>query len=70
MASEFVGLITLVKNDLMGLNDEEIKIKKMAKKFGVDDPQYLQDAIDALSYLILHLAKLNASQDDFSGIYD
>ena len=45
----------------MGLNQEEIKIKKMAKKFGIDDPQYLQDAIDALSYLFLHLAKLNAS---------
>ena len=41
----------------------------MAKKFGISDPQYLQDGIDALAYLILHIAKVKASEAEFETLY-
>ena len=46
----------------MGISEGKIPVKKMSKKFGIDDPQYLLDAIDAVSYLILHMAKVNANE--------
>ena len=66
----FSELISLIRNDLMGISNQPIPVKKMAKKFGIDDPQYLQDAIDAVAYLILHMAKVNANESEFLSIYD
>ena len=39
------------------------------ERFG-QDPQDIQAALDALSYLILHLAKVKASADEFEIIYE
>jgi hypothetical protein len=39
------------------------------ERFG-QDPQDIQAALDALSYLILHLAKVKASADEFDIIYE
>ena len=66
----FVELITAVRNDLMGLTEGPLKIKKMAKRFGIDDPGLLSDAIDAIAYLILHTAKLNATEEDFNQLFE
>ena len=60
----------MIRNDLMSLTEGAMPVKKMAKKFGISDPQYLQDAIDALAYMILHIAKLNASQEDFETLFE
>ena len=54
----------------MGVLDGKFPVKKLAKKFNIDDPQYLMDAIEALSYLILHLAKIDASEEEFISLYD
>ena len=59
----------MVRNDLLGISQQKIPVKKMSKKFGISDPQYLQDGIDALSYLILHIAKVKASETEFETIY-
>ena len=66
----FSEIISLIRNDIMGISNQPIPIKKMSKKFGIEDPQYLQDAIDAVAYLILHIAKVNASEQEFLSIYD
>ena len=54
----------------MCLSNEEMNVHKMAKKYGIDDSQNLFDLIDALSYLILHLAKLNATEEDFANMFE
>jgi len=41
----------------------------MAKRFGIDDPSDLEEAIEALAYLILHMAKIKASEEEFKAIY-
>merc|ERR1711935_991855 len=66
----FTELVTNIRNDIMGLTEGALPVKKMAKKFGIEDPQYLQDAIDAIAYLILHAAKLNATQEDFDILFE
>ena len=42
----------------------------MAKRFGIEDPADLEEAIEAVAYLILHMAKVKASEDEFKAIYD
>ena len=66
----FVDLVTLIRNDLLGLTEGQIPVKKLSKKFGIDDPTYLKDAIDAIAYLILHIAKLNATPEDYDVIFE
>ena len=61
----FTEFCSLVRNDLMGLNEHAIPVKKMAKKFGLEDPSDLQDSIDAVQYLILHIAKVKANEQEF-----
>ena len=39
------------------------------ERFGVD-PSDLQGAVDALAYLILHIAKVKASESEFEIIYE
>ena len=39
------------------------------ERFGLD-PQDIQASLDALSYLILHLAKVKANADEFEIIYE
>ena len=42
----------------------------MAKRFGMDDPSDLEEAIESLAYLILHMAKIKASEQEFKALYD
>ena len=65
--SEFCNLI---RNDLLGVSQQNLPVKKMAKNFGMQDPSDLQDAIEALQYIILHIAKVNASEQEFLSLYD
>jgi hypothetical protein len=76
---EFGELCTLVRNDLLGFQ-QNIPIKKISSKlyhiiinlierFGIEVLQ-IQQALDALSYLILHIAKVKASNDEFDIIYE
>ena len=62
-------LLTAIRNDLLGISQQKIPIKKLAKKFGLEDPSYLQEAVEALAYLILHICKINASEEEFFLIY-
>ncbi len=39
------------------------------ERFGLD-PAELSQALDALAYLILHIAKVKANQEEFEIIYD
>lgn len=41
----------------------------MAKRFGIEDVSDLEDTIEALAYLILHMAKVKASEEEFEVIY-
>ena len=41
----------------------------MAKRFGFEDSSDLELGIEALQYLILHMAKVKASEDEFKLIY-
>ena len=62
-------MLTAIRNDLLGISQQKIPIKKLAKKFGLEDPSYLQEAVEALAYLILHICKINASEEEFFLIY-
>ena len=42
----------------------------MSKNLGIDDYSSLQDGINALEYLILHIAKVKASEEEFYILYD
>ncbi len=69
-----------MRNDLLGFT-MNIPIKKMSSKvfkgcvnvglerYGVD-PAELQQALDSLAYLILHIAKVKANEQEFDIIYD
>ena len=41
----------------------------MAKRFGMEDPTDLEEAIESLAYLILHMAKVNANEEEFQALY-
>ena len=66
---EFGELVTLIRNELLGLSDQKIPVKKMTKKFNIEDPQFLQDGIEAMAYLILHMTKIKASVEEFNLLY-
>ena len=51
----------------MGL--QNLPLKKLAKRFGIQDVSDLEQGIDALQYLILHMAKVKASEEEFKYIY-
>ena len=64
---DFSEFCARVRNDLLGL--KAIPVKKYAKALGIDDPSYLEDAIGSLGYLILHMAKVKASEEEFYLLY-
>ena len=45
-------------------------MNKVCKRFGIEEPSQLEDGIHAMSYLILHMAKIKASEEEFSILYD
>ena len=50
--------------------DNQLPTRKIAKRFGKDNEE-IEYALDALKYLILHIAKTNSTtQADFDAIYD
>ena len=53
----------------MGFSQSKLPIKKMAKRFGLADSTDLELGIEALQYLILHMAKVKASDEEFKLIY-
>ncbi len=66
---EFGHIASLVRDDMLGIT-KTIPVKKIAKRFGVE-PAEIELALEALQYLILHIAKTNAvSIEDFSAIYE
>ena len=67
---EFGELVTMIRNELLGVSQQKIPIKKLSKKYGLEDPSYLQDAVEALAYLMLHMTKIKASEEEFFVIYD
>ena len=47
-----------------------INVRKIAKRLGAE-PEEIEMSLDALKYLILHIAKTNSTTtSDFSAIYD
>ena len=66
--SEFLDLATLIKNDLLGFS-KTIPFKKAAKRYGVE-PEELELAFDSLAYLILHIAKVKANEQEFDVIFE
>ena len=64
---DFSEFCARVRNDLLGL--KAIPVKKYAKALGIEDPSYLEDAIGSLGYLILHMAKVKASEEEFYLLY-
>eukprot|EP00347_Sterkiella_histriomuscorum_P000266 403376539 len=61
-------LSTIIRNDLLGFS-KNVPIKKISKRFGLD-PLDLQQGMDALAYLILHIAKVKANQEEFEIIFE
>ena len=49
----------------MGISEQKIPIKKICKRFGIAEISDMEDGIEALEYLILHMAKVKASKDEF-----
>ena len=41
----------------------------MARDAGLSDPSELQAGIEALTYMILHMAKVNATEEEYHLIY-
>eukprot|EP00356_Strombidium_inclinatum_P017034 CAMPEP_0170482480 /NCGR_PEP_ID=MMETSP0208-20121228/2479_1 /TAXON_ID=197538 /ORGANISM="Strombidium inclinatum, Strain S3" /LENGTH=54 /DNA_ID=CAMNT_0010755321 /DNA_START=104 /DNA_END=268 /DNA_ORIENTATION=+ len=54
----------------MGISEQKIPVKKAAKKLGIEDPEDLEAGIQALAYLMLHFAKVKASEEEFVAIYE
>ena len=69
MHVDFKDFVTLVRNDILGLSQTAIPVKKMARELGLEDPSELQAGIEALTYVILHMAKVNATEEEFHLIY-
>ena len=50
--------------------DNVLPTRKIAKRFG-KEPEEIEYSLDALKYLILHIAKTNSTTpSDFDTIYD
>ena len=62
--------MSVIRNDLLGISEKRIPIKKWTRELGLDDTSYIEAGIDAMQYLILHIAKVNASEEEFSIIYE
>ena len=54
----------------MGLSDKRLPIKKIAKSLGLEDLDIATEALEGLAYMMLHLAKIKASQEEFLIIYE
>ena len=66
---DFKDFVTLVRNDILGLSSAPIPVKKMARDAGLSSPEELQEGIEALTYVILHMAKVNATEEEYHLIY-
>ena len=59
----------MVRDDMLGF-DNVLPTRKIAKRFG-KEPEEIEFSLDALKYLILHIAKTNSTTPaDFDAIYD
>ena len=59
----------MVRDDMLGFA-KTIPVRKIAKRFGVE-PEEIELSLEALQYLILHIAKTNSvSIEDFSSVYE
>ena len=59
----------MVRDDMLGFS-KAIPVRKIAKRFGVE-PEEIELSLEALQYLILHIAKTNSvSIEDFSSVYE
>ena len=56
---EFLQLATMVRDDMLGF-DNVLPTRKIAKRFG-KEPEEIEFSLDALKYLILHIAKTNST---------
>ena len=66
---EFGEIVTLMRNELLGVSQQKIPIKKLSKQYGFEDPSFLQEALECLGYLILHMVKVKASEEEFVLLY-
>ena len=66
---DFKDFVTLVRNDILGLSSAPIPVKKMARDAGLSSQEELQVGIEALTYVILHMAKVNATEEEYHLIY-
>ena len=59
----------MVRDEMLGFA-KTIPVRKIAKRFGVE-PEEIELSLEALQYLILHIAKTNSvSIEDFSSVYE
>jgi len=59
----------MVRDEMLGFV-KAIPVRKIAKRFGVE-PEEIELSLEALQYLILHIAKTNSvSIEDFSSVYE
>ena len=59
----------MVRDDMLGFS-KAVPVRKIAKRFGVE-PEEIELSLEALQYLILHIAKTNSvSIEDFSSVYE
>ena len=54
----------------MGVSEQQIPLKKICKRYGIADVEELEAALNALAYLMLHMAKVKASEDEYKLIYE
>ena len=59
----------MVRDDMLGFS-KNIPVRKIAKRFGVE-PEEIELSLEALQYLILHIAKTNSvSIEDLGSVYE
>ena len=65
---DFQSVAGLVRDEMLGL-PVSIPTKKIAKRSGLE-PEEVEIALEALQYLVLHVAKTNSYQrEDFNGVF-
>ena len=58
---EFSRLASLVRDQMLGF-ETQVPSRKIAKRFGLE-PEEVEMSLDALKYLILHIAKTNCTDE-------
>ena len=62
MRIEFSQLAAIVRDEMLGFS-KSVPVKKVAKRFGIS-PEEIEMALEALQYLILHVAKTNSTDPE------